>query len=482
MANSSPLRGLYLAFNKSIADEIATKHNNKRLSSRITHSLALRSIREHYNFDSDKLFSSMQGNRIVHDLELHEMVVANKVLLSARSVGYLVASTIQRFCQSSDTDVSIKHVPVTGKLAVINKQLTDEFRAYVSQLAAHLWGRMTDPSDSTPLGHDGYLKLWSLHKPEILSDYVLLDEAQDTNDAVLSVLKNQKCKVVYVCDRHQQIYEWRGAINAMDQIGNAASSALTKSFRFGSEIALVANKILFYLGEKSKITGNERVASQINAGKAKTIISRTNAVVLETVINALRNGQTPHIVGGTNDIVRMLEDVTRLKNGTPSVTSEFFGFSTWLEVYQFSETEEGEHLKSFVNLVENYTEQYLISSLKRTCLSESDADLIACTAHKSKGREWDSVELSSDFVKTIVDPKKPLTNSEETRLLYVGATRAKTNLILPDEVSKILGYEPVKTTPPESSGVEKSAANRTTSPVARPPMPKTPSFVKHIKK
>lgn len=218
MANSSPLRGLYLAFNKSIADEIATKHNNRRLSSKTTHSLALGSIRGHYNFDSDKLFSSMQGNRIVHDLGLHEMVVADKVLLSARSVGYLVASTIQRFCQSSDADVTIKHVPVTGKLAVIDKQLTDEFRAYVSQLAAHLWGRMTDPSDSTPLGHDGYLKLWSLHKPEIPFDYVLLDEAQDTNDAVLSVLKNQKCKVVYVGDRHQQIYEWRGAINAMDQL------------------------------------------------------------------------------------------------------------------------------------------------------------------------------------------------------------------------------------------------------------------------
>lgn len=50
---------------------------------------------------------------------------------------------------------------------------------------------------------------------------------------------------------------------------------------------------------------------------------------------------------------------------------------------------------------------------------EADADFVVCTAHKSKGREWDTVKLSSDF------PTNDKAGDEERRLLYVAVTRAK---------------------------------------------------------
>ncbi|MDH2406059.1 UvrD-helicase domain-containing protein [Bradyrhizobium sp. SSUT18] len=73
-----------------------------------------------------------------------------------------------------------------------------------------------------PLGHDGYLKLWALSSHAIAADFILLDEAQDTNPVVLDVLRKQPAQMIYVGDKYQQIYEWRGAVNAMEKIETQA--------------------------------------------------------------------------------------------------------------------------------------------------------------------------------------------------------------------------------------------------------------------
>lgn len=62
---------------------------------------------------------------------------------------------------------------------------------------------MQSPDDPLPLGHDGYLKLWALSDPVILADYILMDEAQDTNPVVLGVLQRQPAQMIYVGDKHQ---------------------------------------------------------------------------------------------------------------------------------------------------------------------------------------------------------------------------------------------------------------------------------------
>jgi superfamily I DNA/RNA helicase len=121
---------------------------------------------------------------------------------------------------------------------------------------------MTDRRDKMPLGHDGYLKLWAMSEPELSFEYILLDEAQDTNPVVLDVLMKQPAQLVYVGDKHQQIYEWRGAINAMEQITGLQESYLTQSFRFGQAIADAASLVLRTLGEVRNIQGNRSCRAQ----------------------------------------------------------------------------------------------------------------------------------------------------------------------------------------------------------------------------
>lgn len=66
--------------------------------------------------------------------------------------------------------------------------------------------------------------------------------------------------------------------------------------------------------------------------------------------------------------------------------------------------------------------------------TEASADVVISTAHKSKGREWQSVQLAGDF------PDEAAGSDAELRLLYVAATRGRLEL---DVSQTILGVEEV---------------------------------------
>lgn len=427
MAQESPRRGLYIAFNKSIADE-ASKRFPQNVNCRTTHSLAFQATPRAFKQSKGKMVDRILGNQAAEILGLKSLVFRKiDFTLNKRSVGHLVCETVRQFAYSPDQTISRSHVPDYGRLAQLHGTARQQVQALIVDKAKTLWNRMTDPKDSVPLGHDGYLKLWALSRPRLAADFVLLDEAQDTNPVVLGLLHGQKAQIVYVGDRHQQIYEWRGAVNAMESAKTPHIAYLTKSFRFGQQIATAASQVLSHLGEEKQLVGNEEKPGYIGCSNPRTILSRTNASVLTTVISRQQAGQSVHVVGGAKDYIRLLEGVSRLKQDMPSDIPEFFGFANWRQVVAFSETTEGEHLKTFVKLVERHGEQELIRSLERTVSSEREADVVASTAHKAKGREWETVGLTADFVPSRMDKEgKPLPpDPAEIRLFYVAATRGK---------------------------------------------------------
>lgn len=476
VAKSTPRTGLYLAFNKSIAVEASTKFP-RSVDCRTTHSLAFRTVANRYQGNTDKLTNSLHGNRVAQLLEIEEIAVGNTVL-KPRSLAFLATKTVQRFCQSGDGEVLVRHVPMTGKLRTLEPRYRDEFKEYVSKLAAHLWDRMLDPKDDAPLGHDGYLKLWSLSKPRLDYDFLLLDEAQDTNEAVLSVLRSQDSHLTLVGDRHQQIYEWRGAINAMAGVDTEATAFLTRSFRFGDSVAAAATSILRVLGETRAVVGDPSKDTIIAAaGRTGTILCRTNAGVVAVVIDALAANRRPHVVGGVKELVDMLEDVSKLKCSLPAECPEFFGFQDWSDVVDFAKSDEGESLRSFVSIVNSHGESTLISKLQSVSRVEEDADLIVSTGHKAKGREWDSVTLFSDFEPRLdkSNPPKPVLNQDEARLLYVAATRARKLLVVPPRLAERWNVPPAPTAAPA-----RVSAPIVTSGISTKPLPQLPSFARVI--
>jgi hypothetical protein len=331
-------------------------------------------------------------------------------------------------------------VPRWGALATLTPSEIDPIVEDTVQLGRQLWDRMTSPTDPTPLGHDGYLKLWALSKPRLEASYILLDEAQDTNAVVLDVLGRQSGQMVYVGDRYQQIYEWRGAINAMEQVVAQHERYLTLSFRFGSSIATAASKLLSHLGEHRTISGNPQIASTMGCPRPDAILCRTNSAVLGFLIQAIEAGERPHVIGGTEDLLRMLDGVADLKAGKPSSVPEFFGFSTWPDLLAFVDQEEGQGLRSFVRLVDRYGECTLRRYVGGTSKQESEASLIISTAHKAKGREWPNVFVASDFVVVSIDKDgKKNIDPSELRLLYVAMTRARLRSEIPQDLATLFG-------------------------------------------
>jgi len=427
MARSRRSSGLYLAFNKAIATEAKEKFP-RTVDCRTTHSLAYRSVVSSYS-SGDKLSKTLYAPQFAAIERYPPRRFGQKLRLTGVQQAHLVLGTIKRFCQSADPDIVDAHVPRYGRLLSVSGTTLGEVRAWSVAQATALWRRMKDRNDELPMGHDGYLKLWALSGPRLNAEYVLLDEAQDTNQVVLGVLQRQNSQIVYVGDKHQQIYEWRGAVNAMEQVAGCDETSLTRSFRFGEPIAKAASRVLGRLGESQRLRGNPMVRSSIKDALTPTraVLARTNANVIVEVLEAVRAGRKPCIVGGTGELTRLLSDVYELKDEKPASSPEFFGFASWREVVAFADSEEGESIKSFVQLVEQHGENKLWPAVKGAHEDEKSADVVLSTAHKAKGREWDSVRLAGDFASSRADAD-PADDQAESRLFYVAMTRAKSVL------------------------------------------------------
>jgi superfamily I DNA/RNA helicase len=429
--------GLYLAFNRSAADQ-ATERFPQSVTSYTTHSLASRHTPTEFRRNKSKMFDVVNANAVARILQLKETNL-DGLVLTERSQGYLVLETLRNFLHSSSNELTPEHVPHYGRWGLVTPDVLRPYRQTLHKQACTLWEKMCDPDDDTPLGHDGYLKRWALSEPSLDVDFILLDEAQDSNPVILDVLAKQQCQIVYVGDRYQQIYEWRGAINAMQSIDTPNKTHLTESFRFGAPIAEAASRVLGALGEALTIRGNVAVESRVGpVHLPRAILCKTNAEVIIRCLDALHIGLLPHIVGGTREAIRQLQGVSSLKRSMPSDVPDFFGFNNWGEVVGFSRTPEGASLRSFVRIVEQHGEEALISALGRTTNEESRAGVVISTGHKAKGREWETVLLADDFriYKSKAQPDDPDEfDQAELRLLYVAMTRARRALQLPELIA-----------------------------------------------
>jgi superfamily I DNA/RNA helicase len=135
----------------------------------------------------------------------------------------------------------------------------------------------------------------------------------------------------------------------------------------------------------------------------------------------------------------------------------------------FADSEEGESIKSFVQLVEQHGENKLWPAVKGAHDDEKSADVVLSTAHKAKGREWDSVRLTADFASSRTDAE-PADNEAETRLFYVAMTRAKSVLAVDPALLTHFTTEAGKSRAASSSGEASRAVNIDPAPEKKTPL------------
>lgn len=447
LSRSTNKFGTYLAFNKSIAADAAAKFPRNVKCSTV-HSLAFRSIANR-GYSPDKMTNGLNASFLAPKCKYKGFIAGNErdpVRVTERGYAFLVLDTLQRWQRSAAAELTDWHAVLPPRFEVLDHKEYLSIKAKIARDARLLWDRMVDVKSDMPLGHDGYLKLWALGRPTIPGDFLLLDEAQDTNGVVLEVVRNQGCQVIAVGDKHQQIYEWRGALNAMVELPADVEARLSMSFRFGTAIADYATGILQLLGESVPLTGNpDRPGAVLSQGmdEPDTILCRTNSQLLAELSKALEAKRYPYIVGGVTELQTYIRAVQKLMAGQPVESPlDFFGFENWDAVREASESEDGSDLRRWVKLVDDYGADELYGMLYALPKSEADGDLILSTGHKAKGREWDNVRLCDDFLLGVstsepkedgylpspVDKVRP---EAELRLLYVAVTRGRVNVEVP---------------------------------------------------
>lgn len=457
------------------------------------HSMAYRSMVRQIPNMSNRLKGRVNGKKVASMMRLEGYGP-----FTADGIGAMALDTLRNFCNSADGEVGKQHVParvrdrvisqLKANYALVDAQLGDMRQRGVSIDAGKLTGPATDadrawlaqnraevstllnPADETeaardvvastaaelfdamqnsdrmPLTHDVYLKLWALSRPQLAADYILFDEAQDASPVMLDLLRHQQASVIYVGDRYQEIYGWRGAVNALDTV-KGQSCRITQSFRFGQPIADLASAILNYdLDANVDIRGFNKIRSRVIADGSATglpdaILGRTNSAVLAKLLALIEDGKRVFLVGGSRDLVWMVESVEKLMDGQPASHPDLADLTSWAELKALVETDSGRDLAPIVRAVEEYGASRLIHALDACSSDERRAEVTVSTAHKAKGRQWPRVQLLGDFW-TLKDEEaerqrmkdNPSSNRhrpwmpEDSRIAYVAATRGQNEI------------------------------------------------------
>lgn len=418
-------RGVYIAYSKAIADE-AQRDFPDTVTCKTSHALAFgdvgRTYRHRLNGSRLPLRESLLIMGINEPLHLGTDVAD----IPTRTVGQLVSQTIRNFCFSGDAEIQNHHVPrVNG---IDKPAQRDELAKALVPMAQRIWDTdISRPSGRLRFEHDHYLKLWALTNPRIDADYVLLDEAQDSNGCVSGVVGKHNGQRIMVGDRCQSIYGWRGATDAMEHF-TGKRHMLSQSFRFGPAIAAEANKWLRVLDADLRVRGDDKIPSRLTSlSVPDAVLCRTNAVAVRAIADELERGQRVALVGGGAGMIRLAEAAADLMAGERTSHPDLCAFTSWDEVQQYvQEDSAGADLQVTVNLIDKYGPDGLIALMRRL-VAENRAQIVVSTAHKSKGREWGSVRIAEDFP----EPKKSeaVPNPEISRpvamLAYVAVTRTQ---------------------------------------------------------
>ena len=437
-------RILYLAFNKSVATD-ARERFPDNVDCRTTHSLA-------YSVEGRKYSAKLANPRAYE--------VAQECRCNPRRAKAIL-TTLSAWLCSSDPRIAVSHVdPDSVEDEVDAAAVVDQARV--------VWSKMLDPHSSMKLPHDGYLKLWALSKPRLRYDIILLDEAQDTNPLTLDLVLAQRehAGIVLVGDRHQGIYGFRKALNAMELVNADERIALTQSFRFGRGIAKVATMLLNAFKEESQaVQGRDDIEVRWNVDRSRhyAVIGRTNAGLFETAAMEVRSQpeRKLHFVGGFDSYLfgKVLDAYYLWADERSKIKDDSIArFARWVDFQTYGEEAGDSEIKALVKVVDAYGPNIpnLYAAMKEADTPvEERAHLTVITAHKAKGLEWDQVHLTNDFidVNDLPDGFDP----EEINLLYVAATRAVRAIRLPDSLADWLnncGFSEPTEAPRAPSGAQ----------------------------
>jgi hypothetical protein len=307
----------------------------------------------------------------------------------------------------------------------------------------------------SPCPHDFYLKysylVGSFQNGLTRYNRILIDEAQDLSPIMFACLDGCKQSVVIAGDSHQSIYSFRHALNALAHVKADEEFTLSKSFRFGPEIAQFVTEYMQTCVDKNfVIRGNSKIASGVYLEGSSyhqrdyIVLARTNFDLITRSVKYLKEDNPFYFEKDITYIFNKLEDLWHLENGRlRQIKDEFLKtFSSLAQVKRYAISIEDVLLMNLITIIDVYHDNFseLLYNLKE-CVGidrGTNHGIALSTVHTSKGQEYDHVCISHDLYRNL---ERAIARgdyiSEEFRIFYVAITRARKTLILPREFEEI---------------------------------------------
>ncbi|SDN73193.1 UvrD/REP helicase N-terminal domain-containing protein [Streptomyces wuyuanensis] len=434
LAHGTRRRGRYLAYNRAIAQDAATRFP-PTVRCKTAHALAYAAVGHRYRArltaPRQPAWKTGQALGITRPVRIAERD------LSPRALSYAALRTITRFCHSADPTLGRHHVPRMRGLEAPAPHA--QLASTVLPFAKRAWKDLQDPDGGVVrFEHDHYLKIWALTNPAIETDFLLLDEAQDTNPVVEQVFNAQRehAQLVMVGASAQAIYHWRGARDVMTGF-DGTTLALSQSFRFGPHLAAEANRWLALAQAPIRLHGSTHLATELGPlEEPHAVLCRTNVGAMTHVMQLLDAGRRVALVGGGAGLRSLALAARDLKAGRRTSHPELVLFTTWGDLQDYAGHDPaGGDLQPFVDLIDRHGTDTVLAAVDQLS-EEQRADVVVSTAHKAKGREWSTVKIADDFTPPkdtdqSDDTGHPIpgpVNDAEARLAYVAVTRARQHL------------------------------------------------------
>ena len=438
-------RIVYVAFNKSIQEE-AQKTMPPNVEARTGDSIAYATLSPGMKDKfADKAKRALRRNAdvasflgIKGDLDMGPGVKP----MAPDEQAMRIMRAIEQYAISADDKLGVEHF----------QGMDPDTASKLLPYAEKAWEDINAEDGRLKLNFSHITKMWALSKPDFTktisglkrkADIIFFDEAQDINPVMAKVIADQKIQKVYVGDSNQAIYAFRGAVDELDNVKVDHDLPLTKSWRFGPQIASMGNRFLAMLGSKHRIEGGGpegNVVEPYTMTDPDAILVRSNAGAIGEILQAQTEGKVVGVPKGTKADLRKLVDTARwLQRGGPApaqIHDDLAAFRNWDEVQKAAEAGDDPKVAMLAKIVEDTGIDKLNDLVERLVETGDNKDnrtpdMYVTTAHKAKGLEWDKVKIGADFRGPRLDKQTGeliMPSPEEMRLAYVAVTRAMKEL------------------------------------------------------
>lgn len=434
---------LFLAFNKSIVDELKLKVNSQKIDIQTLHSLGMQSIKNTLRFvtvDASKYKSyvnnSLKYGYIKPDSKLEEEELAEYTQNIHKLVDLIRVYLVSDF--DLICDIAIKY-----QLNIIDNEIE-------TALNVVNWGiQNTKTIDFTDMIFLPNVKQYQVNK----YDYVFIDECQDLNAAQRELFLqclNDNGRFIAVGDPRQAIYGFAGAdvesFKILASLPNTINLPLSICYRCDADIINLAKSIVPQIEARPDApTGTvDRNAHLIDIQDGDMILCRNTAPLVDLCMKLIADNTKAYVKGkdiGAN-LINIIKRTNKkqMKDVFERLNKELYKIGCKVcrkNSCDFSEAKSDSLYTSMQDKIEAIevlsnnleTANEVIERIELIFKDEDRTGICLSTIHKAKGLESNNVYI---ICEELFFPKRAMKIAwqaeQEHNIVYVAYTRAKHKL------------------------------------------------------